>query len=399
MLSKRPFSIHPLSVHGQFGLERENLRIDANGALALTPHPQAFGDKLTNPEITTDFSESQIELVTPVAPSIQKTLEHEERLTRKVFTSINSELLWPLSSPPTHLPPEDQIPIADFGLEGKEKTDYRIYLSNKYGRRKQLYCGIHFNCSFADDLFVSQDERNRFYLNLVSQALRHRYFLVHLLAASPEKIGEVCYRSARLSVHGYKNDQPVYPDYSSPNAYIHSLRAAVKNGAIESPRELYQLVRIKGEGFEDLVDDPNATRVEVRIPDLNPLFHTGINPSDLYLMHLYLLWCSQNETHAFTMPEQKEANALSDEAAMLNVSPAFADKMNVLFDVLQAFVEQQELPDVYEQALNQAEMRWRNPSMRYAEQVRDCLDADSEAAMNWARQMKHTYMHTCRSSQ
>ena len=32
-----------------FGIEREGLRITPQGELALTPHPEAFGDKLNNP--------------------------------------------------------------------------------------------------------------------------------------------------------------------------------------------------------------------------------------------------------------------------------------------------------------------------------------------------------------
>ena len=43
------------------GIEKESLRAQADGALALTPHPEALGSALTNPHITTDFSESQVE--------------------------------------------------------------------------------------------------------------------------------------------------------------------------------------------------------------------------------------------------------------------------------------------------------------------------------------------------
>ena len=45
------------------GLEKESLRVRPDGALALTPHPAALGSPLTHPNITTDFSESQLELV------------------------------------------------------------------------------------------------------------------------------------------------------------------------------------------------------------------------------------------------------------------------------------------------------------------------------------------------
>jgi glutamate--cysteine ligase len=397
MRNKRPFTITQVSASGRFGLERENLRIDPCGTLALTPHPLAFGDKLTNSEITTDFSESQIELVTPVANSVQEMFVHEERLTKTIYTGIKDELLWPLSTPPSLLPDEDQIPIAEFGRKGQDKTDYRIYLSKKYGRIKQLYCGIHFNFSFPDHLFPNQDACNRFYLNVVANALRHRFFLVHLLSASPERIESVCYRSARLSKHGYKNLEMVYPNYSSPQNYIDSLRYAVERGLIESPRELYQLVRIKGTGFEDLVSTPKAGRIELRIADLNPLFRAGINPNDLYLMHLYLLWCAQSDAGEFTKEEQKEANALSDEAALCMVTDSFRVKMNAMFDALVTFTRSQSLPSAYESALNDARTRWIDRSKNYAARVHSELKCDPLTAIHWARQMKNAYLSSCRS--
>ena len=48
---------------GSFGIEWESLRAYSDGKLSLTPHPEVFGDKLKNPLITTDFSESQIEII------------------------------------------------------------------------------------------------------------------------------------------------------------------------------------------------------------------------------------------------------------------------------------------------------------------------------------------------
>ena len=54
---------------GNFGIERETLRVDENGYLANTDHPKEFGDKAHNPYITTDFSESQIEVITPALSS------------------------------------------------------------------------------------------------------------------------------------------------------------------------------------------------------------------------------------------------------------------------------------------------------------------------------------------
>ena len=50
---------------GRRGLERESLRVTPDGRIAQTPHPQALGSALANPHITTDYSESLLELVTP----------------------------------------------------------------------------------------------------------------------------------------------------------------------------------------------------------------------------------------------------------------------------------------------------------------------------------------------
>ncbi|MDH6671082.1 gamma-glutamylcysteine synthetase [Paenibacillus sp. LBL] len=67
-------------LRGHFGLEKENVRVDQDGKLALTPHPKAFGSKTENPYIQTDFSESQIEMITPAFKSIEETYHFMEAL-------------------------------------------------------------------------------------------------------------------------------------------------------------------------------------------------------------------------------------------------------------------------------------------------------------------------------
>ena len=50
------------------GVEKEGLRVLPAGHLALTPHPQALGSALTHASITTDYSESLLELITQPNP-------------------------------------------------------------------------------------------------------------------------------------------------------------------------------------------------------------------------------------------------------------------------------------------------------------------------------------------
>ena len=56
------------------GIEKESLRAEPDGRLALTPHPARLGSPLAHPHITTDFSESQLELVTGVHASVAAAL-------------------------------------------------------------------------------------------------------------------------------------------------------------------------------------------------------------------------------------------------------------------------------------------------------------------------------------
>ncbi|GAY74741.1 glutamate-cysteine ligase [Sporolactobacillus inulinus] len=157
---------------------------------------------------------------------------------------------------------------------------------------------------------------------------------------------------------------------------------------VEGPRELYQLVRIKGKGFEDLEQIPEAGRIELRIADLNPFFPAGINPSDLYLMHLYLLWCAQNRISDFTVEQQKEADAWATEAAQTCFSDAFRNRMNQMFAALHRFLHQSRLPQVYDQALTQAQSRWSEPKLSYAARIKAACAESPNSAMQWATSQK-----------
>ena len=57
------------------GIERESLRVNSSGKISQTPHPSGLGSALTNPYITTDFSEALLELVTPTFNSASECLK------------------------------------------------------------------------------------------------------------------------------------------------------------------------------------------------------------------------------------------------------------------------------------------------------------------------------------
>jgi Gamma-glutamylcysteine synthetase len=66
----------------QRGIEKESLRVKPDGLISLSPHPRALGSALTNPYITTDFSEALLELITPVVRTIDSCLQELENIHR-----------------------------------------------------------------------------------------------------------------------------------------------------------------------------------------------------------------------------------------------------------------------------------------------------------------------------
>lgn len=166
---------------GYFGLEKESLRVTPEGYLAHTKHP--FMD---NPNMERDFCENQTELITDVADRPENVWKELEELQKMAVTTLlhlktGKELMWPFSNPPYVLGEKD-IPIASYEgvLRGKEL--YREYLAGKYGKRKMLFSGIHFNFSFSEKIleegyrnstFVSlQEYKNQIYLELAKKVTK-----------------------------------------------------------------------------------------------------------------------------------------------------------------------------------------------------------------------------------
>ena len=81
------------------GVERECLRINPTGMLALTPHPKALGAALTHESITTDYSESLLEFITPPESDVNTTQAQLEDVHKFTIDNIGEERLWPLSMP------------------------------------------------------------------------------------------------------------------------------------------------------------------------------------------------------------------------------------------------------------------------------------------------------------
>src|SRR5690349_5659483 len=179
------------------GIEKESLRVRPDGTLATSPHPRQLGSALTHPHITTDFSESQLELITGVQPSVAACLRELTEIHQFVYRAIAGDALWACSMP-CRLPPDDEIPIGRYGESniGRLKSVYRRGLSHRYGRRMQTISGVHYNFSLPDDAMVAlqtladdgapdAEYRTRRYFATIRNFRRLSWLPLYLFGASP----------------------------------------------------------------------------------------------------------------------------------------------------------------------------------------------------------------------
>lgn len=341
---------------GNHGVEREGLRVQRDGNLALTPHPKVLGDPFTNTSITTDFSESQLELITKPFDSIDSALKNLYSIHQEVFRGLGDERMWPFSMP-CMLPEESQIPIAYYGESeaAQQKVIYRRGLAERYGKFMQLLCGIHYNFSFSDQLWQFlheqfggtlslQEFKNQRYLGLVRNFIRYRWLLVYLLAATPMKhltYGckglaryEVCQAiSLRSSRCGYDNPAHVQVSYNAFQQHLSDLeyamstpypryteiglerdgeRIQLNDHLLQIANEYYFPIRMKPkpseQGFFAGLQTTGCEYLEVRLLDVDPLVPQGIDTKQLHLTHVFLLWCFLEQSDALSDDELARAS-------------------------------------------------------------------------------------------
>jgi glutamate--cysteine ligase len=327
------------------GVEKESLRTLADGKLALTPHPQGLGSALTHPHITTDFSESQLELITGVHDGVQACLDELTQLQQVTVRELGDEMLW-VASMPCCLPQDDAIPLGQYGTSnvGRSKTLYRNGLGHRYGRRMQTISGIHYNWSLPD---VSSEQ----YFGLIRNFRRHAFLLLYLFGASPAACSTfVAGRqhqlqtlnastmylphatSLRMGRLGYQSDaqSSLAVSYNSLQGYAESLQDALTrpypayeaigvrgpNGEyrqlattlLQIENEFYGTIRPKrvirlGERPLHALRERGVEYVEVRLMDLDPFEPMGINAQAMRFLDVFLMHCLQADSPPDTPQE------------------------------------------------------------------------------------------------
>ncbi|MGH8351395.1 MAG: glutamate--cysteine ligase [Pseudomonas sp.] len=341
------------------GIERECLRVTGEGRLAQTPHPESLGSALTNEQITTDYSESLLEFITPALPDPADTLASLDSIHRFAYSKLGNEYLWSPSMP-CPLPAEEDIPIAYYGTSniGQLKYVYRKGLALRYGKTMQCIAGIHYNFSLPEKLWpllrqaegfvgTDRDFQSSSYIALIRNFRRYSWLLMYLFGASPaldagflrgrshqlEQLDpDTLYlpyaTSLRMSDLGYQSNAQagLTPCYNDLASYTDSLRKAVatpyapyvevgthqdgewvqlNTNILQIENEYYSNIRPKrvtytGERPIQALVARGIQYVEVRCLDINPFLPMGIDLTESRFLDAFLLYCALNDSPLLT---------------------------------------------------------------------------------------------------
>ena len=369
---------------GLIGIEKESLRVDSKGGISQFPHPSTLGSSLTNPCITTDYSEALLEFITPPLKGVPNALNFLRKIHQFVYTQLDDELLWNASMPCV-VTGEESIRIAQYGNSnlGLMKTIYRRGLGYRYGKMMQVIAGVHFNYSlqlqfwpYYREVLNKQDESlqdfiSDQYFGLIRNLQRYGWLIYYLFGASPAicnsflqglpakldkfdsntsylpyatslRMGDIGYNNKKESEFGFK------ASYDSINSYTKSLKCAIETPCTEYEKigvkvsgeyrqlnanilqienEYYSTVRPK----QPLVDNEKPTHalskrgvqyVELRSLDLNFYEPLSVSVTQLYFLEAFMIFCMLHESPIIDRTERDIIDINENKTAHQGRDPA-----------------------------------------------------------------------------
>src|SRR5919112_1211104 len=353
---------------GRKGVEKESLRVTGDGALSQTPHPRALGSALTNENITTDYSEALIELVTPTFGTSWELLQYLLDLHQFVYRHLGEERLW-ATSMPCNIENDESIPIAQYGSSNvaQMKTVYRNGLGLRYGRLMQAISGVHFNYSFPDRFWEafaalsrSQDHGQSFisasYFGLLRNYRRYGWIVLYLFGVSPvmcrPDVSEGFATSLRMSDVGYRNRNQAGLEVSvnSLEEYVRDLTRAIEtphppyealgvkvNGEyrqlnaniLQIENEYYSYIRPKrvarsGEMPTKALLRAGVEYVEVRALDVSAFDPVGVNQHKLRFLEAFVALCLFKDSPLISAQEQEALDRNHLDVARKGREPGLA---------------------------------------------------------------------------
>jgi glutamate--cysteine ligase len=343
------------------GIERESLRVTQDGKISQNNHPENLGSPLTSKEITTDFAEALVELVTPTFESAEELFGHLSLLHKFLYSEMGEEILWNFSMP-CAFQSEQEIKIAEYGKtnSGMLKHIYRKGLRLRYGSIMQCVSGIHFNFSLSEDSWapltrsLDQSFINQKYLGAIRNIKRNFWFLLERLGASP--VSDESYllnREHSLAKHG-KNDlflpfatslrmsdvgyqssmqNALKINYNNLDEFIDAIIKGIKTpvkrfediglldekgmpqqistGILQIENELYDIVRPKRSGPSgsrpaSLLKNEGIEYLELRGIDINPFIPEGIDENKIKLLDIFIIHSLISESPQVSNKEIEE---------------------------------------------------------------------------------------------
>jgi glutamate--cysteine ligase len=349
------------------GLEKEGLRVGPDGKIAQTPHPEAYGSPLTNPYITTDYSEALLELITPPCNSSQEAVEFMTELHQFVCSELQDELIWNASMPCV-VSGESSIPLARYGSSNaaQMKTVYRRGLGHRYGRIMQVIAGIHFNYSFSTEFWQlfqelegdaqpPQEFISERYFGLLRNLQRIGWIVPYLFGASPAicstfldgkpsnldqfdqhtffgpwatslRMGDIGYQNNKENEIGVKAcydnlDEYIntlgyavrtsYPGYEKIGVKVDGVYQQLNSSILQIENEYYSTVRPKqiplsGEAPIIALKNRGVAYVELRSIDINPFMPIGVELEQLRFLELLMAYGLLSESPSMSPWERVE---------------------------------------------------------------------------------------------
>ena len=347
------------------GIEKEFFRVDKKGFISKKSHPKSLGSALKNKYITTDFSEAQVELVTPTFEDVDKLYDFLYSL--HVFVANNledGEMLWPFSMPPK-IKDESEINIGYYHQSGDGllKHVYRKGLKVRYGATMQCVSGMHYNFSINQNsfsaLFNSTDQKtiNDAYLGLIRNFKRIFWFVLsefgqtnvvdksfvknrshNLSELNKNDLFLENATSLRMSEIGYQSEAQKSLDikYNSLSGFLQKIKNAItipfedykKKGLLDSNGEYHQIsdgvIQIENEYYDsirpkrsasnnlrpyDLLKDFGIEYLEIRGVDISPSDITGMSKHHIRFLDLILIYCLISPSPKMTSEEKSEIDA------------------------------------------------------------------------------------------
>ena len=362
LLSKSPQLLKDSAV----GIERETFRVNSHsGRISQQKHPQQLGSTLTHPQITVDYSESQIELITRPHNSSAEALAELKSIYRWVQQNLpKDQLLWS-NSAPCAIDSEEQIQMADFGNSniGQLKSIYRSGLAQRYGKKMQCVSGIHFNYSLSNNLLQTvakkqnmslQDCKTNIYLSMARNVKRFYLLLLPLTGATPAidasfvkarahtlkkldsnslylpkatslRLSDIGYQSSlqdtlnisfndieravQTTLSAILDDYPRYKDLPIQDRDGNQIQ--LNNHQLQIENEHYSVVRVKPKPQSDklglqLLLEKGIEYIELRCLDINPFVDIGIDQTQCFFYEIFLLFCALQPCSGLTRPEVED---------------------------------------------------------------------------------------------